>query len=987
MVTQQEVQDAAQHASNLMLAKGSSTDPEVVAAQRRYDELRTQYANQPTPTTPSPTTPTYHVTQPPTQEEVSQATLDLQAKEVQLKLLQGRYEGQVRALQSGTVKTPEAYDIAHWYDPYKSYYEIEYLPAYTKAKALSDVYNAKVQMENVLAVTSQALKAVAQQNLVTKALGLEGVALLTTPKMTIDQQVAEFNANFQRGLFPGGAGGVVLPATVTAMASLHLQTLLKTTAYDPFGRKTPSDIAIKSLQLGVVWPEEIKTKPLGIYYKEGVQEEPNWAKMQQNLFEEHEAAVNELLLFGESAWYRVREAIPIPYARDVAAGFVRGAEGIVAPIVQWKMGAQLPQPVHEVGGLFESPVGVPGISVAQPEPILTFVGEMLFYQGLFMAGITGVKALVGAPVKMTEALVGYAKGQMPTIGMQWEVTKVGITGAKEGIISGVLGSKVAELSPEGYLLQYRTGGFFEPIVYPYQMLQFKAAEFMAGIGKGIPYLLPGEIPMNIASKALILKPYEVVSVLPGGIFETRLAATSIWHAYEPSGKFFGLVTPVTPTSIGWSTTEFSKGATRINTFLNQVSSTEMLSVKVGYEKIGANVLFPISEISEPAWASLRLGITYLPPYERMVGGYKPSIVEVDYTAFGKQITETTQVAWLDKKQVPQILQQMMGATWMPPSEVPVSRQITGFLASFEPRAVIEPYKVAGAWGKTPIWKSTEDAMAVYANPKKWATLYRSPTESVTQQPIVPSGRQSLVLELPTVETPAIVSEAQGVQTVSWARDAGMTGQPQLNWAQQALLYKRQLQIEYLAGDYGEAFSPFIAHPLIAPLSLAGMGVLPDVMAKSMVATKDIQKEFAPTKDMLKAFQGQRVGQAELLLNLTNVGIRTDVGTTPIQASMAMQKQELAQELATIQSLKQIQQPYQPQIQQPYQPPYIPFIPPFEPEGAMLWPRKTKNPFETTKKFLRIWPIRTLEKTFAGPKVKFNTKNPFVGKPKRRPRRR
>jgi len=397
----------------------------------------------------------------------------------------------------------------------------------TQMKEYETAY-AKYAIEQVTQITSQALKAFGQQNLVSKALGPEGVALLTS-KLTIEQQVAQFNANYQRGVFPGGVGGVILPATATALAQAHLQGVLDQITSADFGDYFAYQ-KIAAVQKGVVWPSDLP-KPTNVYYKEGAQEVLRPQTTAQ-VFEAAEARLNDYLLHGTSLSYRLGEAFDVPVIRDIVRGFMGGAEDIanIAPAIT---GVTLPQPVSKTGGfVFESPVGVPGVSVTQPsqlETLARYAGQMVAFQGIFTAGRVIAGAVSeGATLAIRETGAGVARlagAPSGTVSAMREIADVYVGGAKLGFKWTFIGQPITRYWGEMAITSYE-GGLLAPFIEPWPW----------SVIKEVPTFTPDEILRNPQlSKYLFNQPsigakidmsaYELIR--PAGLIETTTVAEKI----------------------------------------------------------------------------------------------------------------------------------------------------------------------------------------------------------------------------------------------------------------------------------------------------------------------------------------------------------------------------------------------------------------------------------------------------------------------------
>jgi len=343
-----------------------------------------------------------------------------------------------------------------------------------------EVAYAKYNMDQVLQITSQALKAMGQQILVSKALGPSGVELLTTPKPTIDEMVANFNRDFQRGVFPLGT-----PSPVFA-SQQHLKGMLDVIMSADFGDYFAYQ-KIAAIQKGIVYPSDIPVTLTGIYYKEGVQETLR-PKTAAQTFEEAEARFNEYLLHGTSLSYRLGD---LPIFGSVARGFMKGAEDITN-IGIGITGVILPQPVSKTGGLFESPVGIKGISVQQPsmiEQLAEFAGQMVVFQGIFTAGRVISSAVVeGTTTAIRETGAGIARAiGMPaeTVDVMRTLADVRTGGAQLGLKWTFIGQPITRYWGETAITSYE-GGLLAPFIEPWPW----------SVIKEVPTFTPEEILRN-----------------------------------------------------------------------------------------------------------------------------------------------------------------------------------------------------------------------------------------------------------------------------------------------------------------------------------------------------------------------------------------------------------------------------------------------------------------------------------------------------------
>lgn len=262
----------------------------------------------------------------------------------------------------------------------------------------------------------------------------------------------------------------------------------------------------------------------------------------RDVLEAAEAQANEFLAYGETAWYKVKKSPlgQIPIFGEIATGFVRGGESIVAPVAELA-GRHMVQPWERAGGLWEAPGGWKGVSIARPTP-LEFGGELLFWYGAFgaamkapsltwkagakgMGGLTrvyakgaqrafvGLRRLGAGPSKFVSQ-VGRLKPTRLLVGPEyageralasWRTFGVAM---KEATKEVIIGEKVTELMEHGWVTYHRRG-LISPFVEPFEIV----------VRKATPAIKPSELravglPARAAKIGHILTPEEELVHVP-----------------------------------------------------------------------------------------------------------------------------------------------------------------------------------------------------------------------------------------------------------------------------------------------------------------------------------------------------------------------------------------------------------------------------------------------------------------------------------------
>jgi hypothetical protein len=401
-----------------------------------------------------------------------------------------------------------------------------------------EVAYAKYQIDQITQITTVALKAIAEQSIVKSAVGERGVELLRGP--SYDVAISRLAAgNIPTSVSPTSFG---VPNT-RELATQHLRGILATTENTHL--ETYQKIA--AIQKGIVYPSDIPTPYAGTYYGLSLAEQKMVTpKTAAQTFEEGEARLNDYLLHGTSLSYRLGEAFDIPVIRDIVRGGMRGVEDITnIPIAM--TGVTLPQPINKTIYGFESPVGVKGISVAQPsqlETLAEYAGQMVAFQGILTAGRVIAEGVIeGTQVAILKAGAGTARAiGMPAemVSAVRDIANVRMGGTRLGLEWTFIGRPVmrdwglgvATLSHEGGLL----APFIEP--FPWSIIKetptFTKQELMnLGLGqyaKNLP-AVGAEIDMTA---------YELIR--PAGLVETttvteKIAGTNLAFDERLGGYF------------------------------------------------------------------------------------------------------------------------------------------------------------------------------------------------------------------------------------------------------------------------------------------------------------------------------------------------------------------------------------------------------------------------------------------------------------------
>jgi len=223
-------------------------------------------------------------------------------------------------------------------------------------------------------------------------------------------------------------------------------------------------------------PVRVEPPSVGIFAK--VEYMPATEAAIKTASEEVEARLNEYLLHGERAWYKVKEAIgDVPIIGGVVTGFVKAGESVIQPVAEFA-GKHVSQPVETVGGLYQAPKGFEYLSTGEKpfwERPFEFGGEMLFWWGAFKIPTTVAKGAATA-VKKT---VGYTvergvrgiETTSPSIRTEWEIFKTRARALKHGIKYAIEGYPVYEYTktfPQyqgewvGEFLPRRKGHIYQP---------------------------------------------------------------------------------------------------------------------------------------------------------------------------------------------------------------------------------------------------------------------------------------------------------------------------------------------------------------------------------------------------------------------------------------------------------------------------------------------------------------------------------------------